>query len=1036
MGLRNRKAPARTVAWLALGCWLAGLGSGLVTSDAHAIMAMTCRRVGIGVAGGEVKWASVCTWSDNGSAAGGFVRPAGDPVIAGGGSGGVRPAVGAKEQETDDRQDATCGETAGNPVVLYTGNKVETELDFAAADEMGLFLQRTYNHFWGGIGLFGKHWLSNFDYSLAFSSNTAWVQRPDGRRIKFLSAGADRWNEDKAQPVAYLVRNADGTYTLHNEDRGTEVYNADGYVLERRNEQGLRWTFAYSGKYLQEVTHSSGRSVRFGWANGQIEQVTDPAGNVYRYTYTPDVFGTGRGRLASTVMPGVPATTIGYHYEDARFPGGLTGKSFNGVRYSRFAYDAQGRAISTEHADGVDRYTFTYNVDATEELPLPPPTPAPGGFLNDNERHGCGIYKAGDPACYRDVSVGGASFYSVALLSVASVASVLTNTTTTQQRPTRLRVTETNPLGRKTTHLYEDGKKVSVTGDASPKCAASYRELTYDANGYEDVVGDFTDRLTDFDYDAHGHLLKKVEAAGTPLARVTSQEWDEAANRVVRVTVAGDTDTRYAWTANGRIASVTVHDLSGKGRSGKTAFAYTEHANGVLATMTVDGPLANDTVTSTFSAAGDLLATRDSQGNTTRYEQHDGLGQPGRITGPSGDVTVLAYDARGRLVNETRVVGGTSHSTRREYNGAGLLAKVQAPDGQARHFAYDAAQRLVEAYERQPDGLYTRERTTYNALSQPVAVEVQRTPYPHDTRINGHLEGVIPTASGHEAHGWACSTGQDAAIDVDLFAGDAPTAATILGRFPANRTSEPAVANACGALGSAYRFSIPLTDATRDAHGGKALYVHGVSPAGKDNAVIPGSGIHAIPRLTPTAAPSGLSAPAQNTTGSYTVSWSSAPRATAYKLEESGDGGAWTEVHNAAGTSKAIAGKAVGTYRYRVSALNESGTGPTSAITQVEVLMPATPRIFFSEREQSGTDKLAEVSCSIEWTSAPHASSYQLMVPSSGHVQYSGPSTSVTGSGQQYCAASHVVRACNAVGCSAWSSPPFPQTQFVIGAPR
>ncbi|WP_164090793.1 RHS repeat protein, partial [Stenotrophomonas maltophilia] len=84
----------------------------------------------------------------------------------------------------------------------------------------------------------------------------------------------------------------------------------------------------------------SGRSISFGWTNGQVSQVTDPAGNIYRYTYTPNVFGNGRGRLASTTLPGAPATTISYHYEDGRFPGALTGKSFDGVRYSTFAYDA------------------------------------------------------------------------------------------------------------------------------------------------------------------------------------------------------------------------------------------------------------------------------------------------------------------------------------------------------------------------------------------------------------------------------------------------------------------------------------------------------------------------------------------------------------------------------------------------------------------------------------------------------------------------------------------------------------------------
>jgi len=93
--------------------------------------------------------------------------------------GGARGAFLAnntsKEQETDDKQDdcvnaaPTDGGTAGNPVVLYTGNKVEPELDFASNGEMGLYLQRTYNHHWSATGLFGRHWLSNLDYSLVYS---------------------------------------------------------------------------------------------------------------------------------------------------------------------------------------------------------------------------------------------------------------------------------------------------------------------------------------------------------------------------------------------------------------------------------------------------------------------------------------------------------------------------------------------------------------------------------------------------------------------------------------------------------------------------------------------------------------------------------------------------------------------------------------------------------------------------------------------------------------------------------------------------
>jgi YD repeat-containing protein len=227
----------------------------------------------------------------------------------GGGSGGRDVSKNNPGDVAQPTKDATInGDCGGNPVIRSNGNKVEPELDFAAQGELGLYLKRTYNHYWSAVGLFGNHWLSNFDYTLAPSSDASWLwaQRPDGRRIKFIrDATAARWNEDKPGPVAYIVRNGDGTYTLYTEDRDTERYDSNGYITELRNERGISWTFTYSGKYLQRVTHSSGRYVQFAWGGGQVTSVTDPEGNVYQYGYTANVFGTGRGRLTSTTLSAI-----------------------------------------------------------------------------------------------------------------------------------------------------------------------------------------------------------------------------------------------------------------------------------------------------------------------------------------------------------------------------------------------------------------------------------------------------------------------------------------------------------------------------------------------------------------------------------------------------------------------------------------------------------------------------------------------------------------------------------------------------------
>lgn len=762
-------------------------------------------------------------------------------------NGGVLPNHTAKEQETDNRS-GTCpdgAEAKGNPVILYTGNKVESEMDFFAQGEMGLYLQRTYNHQWGATGIFGNHWISNFDFSLAFSNgeSIAWIQRPNGSRLKLLAdATLDRWNEDKAQSVAYMVRNADGTFSLFNENRGVETYSADGYITRLQSQQGVAWSFAYDAKYLRSVTHSSGRNIQFTWSGDQLVQVTDPAGNAYRYTYTANAFEFGRSRLASAILPGTPATTISYHYEDARYPGGLTGKSFNGVRYSYFAYDDNQRATLTEHAGGVERYTFTYSVASSEPV-APPPAPVRPGGLKPLETGGWCDYRGGGRHCYPS-EVNNQS-------RVASSQATSATTDLTKDRPVEISVTSTNPLGRKTTQSFEDGRLVSVAGQASPRCAASYKESTYDQNGYPDLVSDFADNLTDFDYSPQGFLLKKVEAVGTSAERTTTYEWDTAANRQLKETILGDSETSYTYEARGNIASITVRNLSSKGVPGQartTNYTYTYHANGLKASMTVDGPLSQDNVTYTFNTLGDMTSVSNGLGQTTTYSNYTGLGEPGRVTGPNGDVTELNRDARGRLTSQKQPAGTGWATTSLTYDGAGNVATTTSPDGITTRYQYDAARRLIAETRPFGNGNYAWTQHSYDAASNVTRTEVSLTDYPVDSAISGIVESIEHDAQWNwYAKGWACSTGSNASIQVQGYA----EGGIHLGTVTANLASEPQVAAACQANGSAYRFQLPISLAQRQQLGGKALQVYGLSPRGGTyNQALGNLGAFTIPTAT------------------------------------------------------------------------------------------------------------------------------------------------------------------------------------------
>jgi hypothetical protein len=79
--------------------------------------------------------------------------------------------------------------------------------------------------------------------------------------------------------------------------------------------------------------------------------------------------------------------------------------------------------------------------------------------------------------------------------------------------------------------------------------------------------------------------------------------------------------------------------------------------------------------------------------------------------------------------------------------------------------------------------------------------------------------------------------------------------------------------------------------------------------------------------------------------GNYTVNWNSSAGATTYTLEEDDNFGfsSPTSIYSGASTLKAISGKAIGTYYYRVRASNTSGSSGWSNIVSVVVTLPPPP---------------------------------------------------------------------------------------------
>jgi hypothetical protein len=126
-------------------------------------------------------------------------------------------------------------------------------------------------------------------------------------------------------------------------------------------------------------------------------------------------------------------------------------------------------------------------------------------------------------------------------------------------------------------------------------------------------------------------------------------------------------------------------------------------------------------------------------------------------------------------------------------------------------------------------------------------------PYAIDDLANtaigpGVVRGTIDGVAGNAVSGWACAYASRTPISVHLYVGGSAGIGTLIGSYPANNASEPAVASVCSGRGTAYRFSIPLPLAVRQAHAGKRIYIHGIHPTGAyNNDLLANSGVFSVP---------------------------------------------------------------------------------------------------------------------------------------------------------------------------------------------
>ncbi len=283
----------------------------------------------------------------------------------------------------DENIGESCG--VGNPINPTVGNKYQVETDYKSSKQGVFRFRRFFNSLTetgsteplAAPSQLGKGWRHSFSRSITYQDSLtvdgATLYRDDGRVVRFLKHLATYLSSNDSGILEQLqdadLQHAGWKYTAV--DNSVEEYDAAGRLTRLTDPSGIVTTFQYNeNKQLSRIENGLGDSLELAYdGQGRLEVLTDQSGSAWIYSYDAN------DHLAQVLYPDkTPADTTDnprrqYHYEDPNFPHALTGLTDeNGIRYATWAYDAQGRAISSEHAGGADKTTldYAYLDDATD----------------------------------------------------------------------------------------------------------------------------------------------------------------------------------------------------------------------------------------------------------------------------------------------------------------------------------------------------------------------------------------------------------------------------------------------------------------------------------------------------------------------------------------------------------------------------------------------------------------------------------------------------------------------------------------------
>lgn len=237
------------------------------------------------------------------------------------------------------------------------------------------------------------------------------------------------------------------------------------------------------------------------------------------------------------------------------------------------------------------------------------------------------------------------------------------------------------------------------------------------------MIVDAKNHRTELAYNADGRLLSRIEAEGTPLARVTTWEYHPVfrsfPTRIEVPSTAGGLalrETLMAYDAEGNILTRTEQGME-DGASFALTTVMTYNAGGQVLTVDPPGHGAADVTTYAYDSTrgnGHLvpLSRTDPIVGTTIFT-HDAFNRREGVVDVNGVLTVTTYDPLNRVTSVMQD-GGTGDDlvTLYNYDVFGDLSRTTLPEGNLLDYDFDSAGRL-QSVESRPDAATRGERTLY-----------------------------------------------------------------------------------------------------------------------------------------------------------------------------------------------------------------------------------------------------------------------------------------------------------------------------------